>query len=322
MGVDRTLPQIRHGFFLAAGGFGHSYPVTSMQKHLCLALLVLTAPFLTETLRAAEPLRFAVWNLEWFPGKRPTASAEEADAHMKMAQAVLKKINPDIFVGVEIRDWAAFHELTSAIPGLTVHAVSSFCDSESGELRPQQIGIASKLTCRAAWWENWVVNVPRMSRGFTFAALEHPDGGLLMVYGNHLKSNGGSNTEEGAKNVAAMRADQTRQLLAHRGQVKKAFANQEILGWIACGDFNTNHDKQFPFCTVVQHMTASGYFNSWAATPKEKRLTWLPRPDSPFAATTFDYIFTDGIAKTEAFLIDAPKEISDHVPMGIRISKP
>jgi endonuclease/exonuclease/phosphatase family metal-dependent hydrolase len=293
-----------------------------MQKHLCLALLALTASFLTEPLRAAEPLRFAVWNLEWFPGKRPTASAKEADAHMKMAQTALKKINPDIFVGVEIRDWAAFHELTSAIPGLTVHAVSSFCDSESGELRPQQIGIASKLACRAAWWENWVANIPQMSRGFTFAALEHPDGGLLMVYGNHLKSNGGSNTEEGAKNVAAMRADQTLQLLAHREQVKKAFVNQEILGWIACGDFNTNHDNQFPFCTVVQQMTAGGYFNTWAATPKEKRLTWLPRPDSPFAATTFDYIFTDGIAKTDAFLIDAPKEISDHVPMGIRISKP
>jgi len=293
-----------------------------MQKFTSLALLALTALFLTEAIRAAEPLRFLVWNIEWFPGKRPTASAAEADAHMKEAQAALKQINPDIFVGVEIRDWAAFQELTSVVPGLTVHAVSSFCDSESGELRPQQIGIASKLVCRAAWWENWVANVPRMSRGFTFAALEHPDGGLLMVYGNHLKSNSGSNTEEGAKDVAAMRADQTRQLLAHREQVKKAFVKQEILGWIACGDFNTNHDKQFPFCTVVKQMTEGGYFNTWANTPKAKRLTWLPGPDSPFEATTFDYIFTEGIAKTEAFTLKVPQDISDHVPMAIRITKP
>lgn len=287
-----------------------------------VALFSIVSLFLPETLRAAEPLRFVVWNLEWFPGKRPTASAEEADAHMKEAQEVLKKINPDIFVGVEIRDWASMQELVSVVPGLTVHAVSSFCDLETGELRPQQLGIASKLTCRAAWWENWVANMPKMGRGFSFAALEHPEGGLLMVYANHLKSNGGSDTPEGAKNVADMRNDQAAQLLGHREKVKKAFAGQEILGWIASGDFNTNHDGQFPLCKVVEMMTAGGYFNTWAATPKEKRLTWIARPDSRFESTTFDYIFTQGIQPTEAFVIDMPEGLSDHPPVGLRVSKP
>ena len=256
------------------------------------------------------------------PRETPHTSAAEADAHMKAAQEALKKINPDIFVGVEIHDWAAFHELVSVIPGLTVNAVSSFCDAETGELRPQQIGIASKLTCRAAMWENWVANVPKMSRGFTFAALEHPDGGLLMVYGNHLKSNAGSNTEEGAKNVAEMRNDQTRQLLAHREKIKKAFVDQPILGWIACGDFNTNHDNQFPLCNVVKLMTEGGYFNTWANTPKEKRLTWHPGPESKFEATTFDYIFTEGIKPVEATLVEVPEGVSDHSAVGISISKP
>ncbi len=286
------------------------------------ALLALAALFIPASLHAAEPLKFVSWNLEWFPGHRPTASAAEADAHMKAAQEALKKINPDIFVGVEIHDWAAFHELVSVVPGLTVNAVTSFCDPETGELRPQQIGIASKLVCRSAMWENWAANMPDMSRGFSFAALQIPDAGVLMVYGNHLKSNRGSDNEEGAKNVAAMRDDQARQLLAHRGKIKKAYAKDTIFGWIASGDFNTNHDNQFPFCHAVKIITDGGYFNTWANTPKEKRLTWKPDAKSKFEPTTFDYIFTEGLKQTDAVMLEVPEGISDHSPVSISVEKP
>ena len=273
-------------------------------------------------LNAAEPLRFVSWNLEWFPGKRPTASEKEAKDHMKEAQAALKKLNPDIFVAVEIRDWAALHELVSVVPGLTVNSVSSFYDTTTGKLGQQQVGIASKLTCRGAWWENWQATLPAISRGFTFAVLERSEGELLMVYGLHLKSNNGSNTPEGAKNVADMRNDQTRQLLEHRKKIEPTFAEQGILGWIVCGDINTNHDAQFPLCHVVKLMTDGGFNNTWANTPKPKRLTWLPPSDSPFEATTFDYIFTSGLKKNEAMVIDASKKVSDHTPIGLLIEKP
>jgi len=293
-----------------------------MQKPVRLALLAIAALFITPLLNAAEPLKFVSWNLEWFPGHRPTASAAEADAHMKAAQEALKKINPDIFVGVEIHDWAAFDELVSAVPGLNCHVVSSFCDPLSGELRPQQIGIASKLKCHAAMWENWAANVPEMSRGFAFAALEVPESGLLMVYGNHLKSNRGSDDEAGAKNVAGMRNDQARQLLGHREKIKKAFAKETIFGWIAAGDFNTNHDGQFPLCQAVKTITEGGYFNTWASTPKEKRLTWHPFAGGKFEPTTFDYIFTEGLKQTDAVIIPVPEGISDHAAIGITVSKP
>ncbi len=293
-----------------------------MHKPVRLALLAIAALFLTPLLSAAAPLKFVSWNLEWFPGHRPTASAADADAHMKAAQEALKKINPDIFVGVEIHDWAAFDELISAVPGLNCHVVSSFCDPVTGELRPQQIGIASKLKCHAAQWENWAANVPEMSRGFSFAALEHPDGGLLMIYGNHLKSNRGSDDPAGAQNVADMRNDQAKQLLAHREKIKKAFAKETIVGWIASGDFNTNHDGQFPLCHAVQLITEGGFTNTWANTPKEKRLTWHPDPKSKFQPTTFDYIFTEGLKPAEATLIKVEEGISDHSPISITVEKP
>ncbi|MGL4401137.1 MAG: hypothetical protein ACRCXD_14800 [Luteolibacter sp.] len=266
--------------------------------------LLLAASF---AIAHAAPLKVVTWNLEWFPGKRPTTSEREAKDHMKDARAALLKINPDIFIGVEIRDWAAFDELVSAVPGLNNHVVSSFVDPESGEIRPQQIGIASKLTCRAASWEPWKANVPNNSRGFTFAALEKEDGDLLMVYGVHLKSNRGEPAD-----VAAMRLDQTQQLIAQRPVVEKAFLGRKIAGWIATGDFNTNHDDQFPLCKVVTEMTAAGFYNTWADTPKKDRLTWISRPDSEFEPTTFDYFFTLGLGNLKATLLKSPEEISDH----------
>jgi len=287
---------------------------------LCFLSLLVFLP--AGTLKAAAPLRCVFWNLEWFPGKRPTASEKEAKDQMKDAQAVLKKLNPDIFIAAEIRDWAAFQELISVVPGLTVNAVSSFYDTTTGELSPMQVGIASKLICRGAWWENFQATMPTMTRGFTFAALEDPAGGLIMIYGVHLKSNRGSDRPGGAQNVADMRNDQARQLLEHRKKIEVTFAEQGILGWIVGGDMNTNHDDQFPLCHVVKLMTDGGFYNTWANTPKKKRLTWLPPSDSPFEATTFDYIFTSGLKKNDAVVINASEKISDHTPIGLMIEKP
>jgi endonuclease/exonuclease/phosphatase family metal-dependent hydrolase len=263
--------------------------------------------FTTAVVQAAAPLKVVTWNLEWFPGKRPTASAKDVQEHMKDAQAALVKMNPDVFIGVEVRDWAAFQELVSVIPGLTTHVVSSFVDPETGEIRPQQIGIASKLTCRAASWEPWKANVPNISRGFSYVALEKADGSLLMVYGVHLKSNRGEPAD-----VATMRNEQAKQLVAQRPLAEKAFVGKKIAGWIATGDFNTNHDGQFPLCKVVEEFTAAGFRNTWADTPQRKRLTWNSPPDSPFKPTTFDYFFTLGLGNLNAIMLNSPEEVSDH----------
>jgi endonuclease/exonuclease/phosphatase family metal-dependent hydrolase len=272
-----------------------------------LLVLVITLP-----LQAALPLKVVTWNLEWFPGKRPTASASEAEAHMKATQAALQKINPDIFIGVEVRDWAVFHELVSAVPGLTTNVVSTFIDPETGEIRPQQIGIASKLTCRAADSEAWKANVPNSPRGFAFAALEQKNGSLLMVYGLHLKSNRGDPAE-----VALMRNDQARQIIAQRPIIEKAFsgkafADKQIAGWIVTGDLNTNHDGQFSLCKVIEQMTAAGFRNTWADTPQKDRLTWESARESEFKPTTFDYFMTLGLGDLTATMLKSPPEISDH----------
>ncbi len=286
-------------------------------KSLLSPFLILLA-LLTTAWSQTAPLKTISWNMEWFPGKRPTASSEEAAAHMKAGQDALKAMNPDIFVGVEVNDWNAFHEVCSVVPGLVVHVVSSFVDPQSGEIRPQQIGIASKLKCQGAWWEAWKANVPNISRGFSFASLEDPDGkGLIMVYGNHLKSNRGSDTPEGAKNVGTMRDEQATQLLRHMKDMSVAYGNRPIRGWIAGGDFNTNHDGQFPECHVVDLLTKGGFHNTWLNVPKENRLTWRTEPGGRFEPTTFDYLFVKGFGEITASAVGVDMAVSDHLPVQL-----
>lgn len=272
----------------------------------------------------AAPLKVVSWNMEWFPGHRPTASQAEADAHMKGCQDALKAMNPDIFIGVEVNDWNAFREVCSVVPGLTVNAVSSFRDPMTGAIRPQQVGIASKLKCYGAWWEAWKANVPNISRGFTFAALEDPaTGGLIMVYGNHLKSNRGSDDPAGARDVADMRNEQARQLVSHMKEMAVAYQDKKITGWLAAGDFNTNHDGQFPLCHVIDILTKDGGMtNTWLDVPKEQRLTWRTEPGTRFDPTTFDYVLARGFGELKASLIDQPMELSDHCPVQLLLPEP
>jgi hypothetical protein len=99
-------------------------------------LRLLTALTLSSFLQAGTPLKVITWNLEWFPGKSPKATASDSTNHMKEAQEALKKLNPDIFIGVEVRDWAAFDELVTSIPSLKTHVVSNFIDLKTSEIRP------------------------------------------------------------------------------------------------------------------------------------------------------------------------------------------
>jgi hypothetical protein len=293
--------------------------MSRFSRFLSLAILLVSAAVSSAQ---DQPLRFVAWNVEWFPGMRPTASQEDADKQMKICQDELKKLNPDVFVAEELRDWEAFRELVSVVPGLTVHVVSSFRDPETGQIRDQQIGIASKLKCRGAWWETWEANFPKISRGFSFAALENPNGSLMMIYGVHLKSNSGGNKEDGAKNNAEMRNEQVKQLVAHQTKIETAFAKQPIMGYVVAGDINTNHDGQFPLDSVVKAMDEGGFHNTWAKTPKEKRLTWRSEEGSKFEPTCFDYIFTKGFKETDAMILEVPRECSDHYPIGIRLAAP
>lgn len=284
-----------------------------MRSWLLIGVLILTA------LRA-EAQTVVAWNLEWYPGmkrEKPSAAAEQKQ--IAACREALQKLNPDIFVAEEMRDWQVFADLVSVVPGLHPHVVSAFRDPETGELTHQQVGIASKLKALAAWSEPWKPVLPKLPRGFSFAALESPDGGgLLLVYGLHLKSNL-AKTEEDTKNDAQLRDEAVKQLLAHMDAMQTTFKAHKIKGWISAGDHNTNQDGQF-LDKVVETMMGAGFWNSWKETPRKDRQTWRGSPFFHHEPTTFDYIFTKGLGEPKATMPDEPKEASDHLPVRVHIA--
>ncbi|WP_411825872.1 hypothetical protein [Luteolibacter sp. AS25] len=276
----------------------------------------------------AEPIKAVTWNIEWFPGGRPYAPKEERDAQIAAAKVTLEKLSPDIFLAQELGYQPAFEDLISVVPNMKLHTFSSFLGYDRKTVGPQQCAIASTLTADSAWFEAFEPSkgLPNLSRGFAFAALNHPDGGLIMVYSVHLKSNRGSETPEGEQDVADTRAESVRQIIAHKAAMEKKFKDKEILGWLIGGDFNSNHDGQFPKCTAIADLVEAGFHNSWDKTPKEKRETWLSDPDPEdrkFHPTTFDYLLTIGFAEKQAILFPGfDRKSSDHAPIGILLMKP
>lgn len=258
------------------------------------------------------------WNLEWFPGKKPDPSDPAvAVEQMAAAQAELQKLQPDIFIGLELRSRAAFDQLVSVVTGLHVAVVSAFRDEE-GAIAKQQVGIASRYPIHAAWSESWVPTMDRLPRGFSIALIREPKSGkLLTVYGVHLKSNRAISEKEALVNVA-MRNESAHQLAHDYDELRRLVVkDEESLGWIIAGDFNTNHDDQFPGDQTISILEKAGFHNSWAGVPPEERKTW--QGEGKFAGTTFDYIMTRDLGATKTSLGSVAEGISDHLPVILKL---
>jgi endonuclease/exonuclease/phosphatase family metal-dependent hydrolase len=265
-----------------------------------------------------KDLSVVTWNIEWYPGKKNYSRGSEMVAHAAIVQRELKKIDPDIFLAQEMRDWNSFARLTDVVRGLRPAVVSAFTSRRSGEYWRQQLGIASKWPVTAAWSERWSMeNDIQPPRGFAAAVIDLPgeENRRLLVYSLHLKSNLSDDEETAQKNFKE-RDESIRQLLAHMRDMKaNAFADS-IIGVIVGGDFNTNQDGQFGD-NVTKLMEDAGFHQSWGRTPKAARATW--RGSERFQATTFDHIFTLGLGKPQAEMLTVPDETSDHWPVRIVI---
>lgn len=258
------------------------------------------------------------WNLEWFPGHKQNSTPIEQQEHMKAAKKALKEINPDIFIGIEIKDEDSFKKLVSVVPGLKSCVVSNFRVSKN-QKGLQQIGIASRWPAQSAWSEPWINVVNKLPRGFAFTALENTNTHkFLMVYGLHLKSNlnRGKGEEEDLRN-RELRNESARQLIIHTESMEKIYKKENIEGWVIGGDFNTNDDGQFTNDHVIVSFEKAGFWDTWENTPKEKRLTWTGK--NRHKPTTFDYILLKSLGKLSATVSTNFSNVSDHLPVMINL---
>lgn len=285
---------------------------------LVLLLTMASRALVPSAASADEGLDVVAWNIEWYPGKKNFARGEEMRAHAQVVQEELRKIDPDILLAQEMRDWDSFARLTDAVPGLRPAVVSAFTSRRTGEYWRQQLGIASKLPVLAAWSERWqAANDLRPPRGFAAAMVRLPGPSVrhVLVYSLHLKSNLAEDEGETEMNYRE-RDESIRQLLGHIREMKETAFKDTLVGVIVGGDFNTNQDGQFGD-NVVKMMEEAGFHHTWASTPRADRATW--RGNEVHETATFDHIFTLGLGRPRAELLEVPAETGDHLPVRVII---
>ena len=287
----------------------------------CLNLILLVL-CISGTTSFAQ-LRITTWNLSWFPdgSQRPAAPEVQAQRIQAVAE-VLRKIDADVLLLQEVRDYEVCARLAEAIKPNTYSVV--ICSAFREPFVPgdgigrQQVAILTKTPAVAAWTEKWKalgrVDPPR---GFAFAWLK-VNGEDYGVYCVHLKSNlvRGNDPAAGQKNILK-REIATGQLVAHLKSTL-ATAIPSIKTVVIGGDFNTNVDEPgFANELTLTNLTAAGFTNCWRGVPLAERIT---HPKSGrYPGTTFDYLFVRGGKFTGAPRI-APAWSSDHQPVTVEVS--
>jgi endonuclease/exonuclease/phosphatase family metal-dependent hydrolase len=276
-------------------------------RFLLLLLLSVSAVFRGDP---PPPVKVITWNLEWFPGKKPGASNEDAAAHIVEVQAALKTMKPDILVLQEVAGEDPVKEAIKDLPGFKVDIVSRF-KMTSGGIDRQQIAICSRFPAKFVASEQWVRGWAGAPRGYAFASLDCP-GGRLNVYGLHLKSNIGD-----AEVNTSKREDAVEQLLGH---MKATLKESPDVGsrWLVCGDFNTDKvNPRVPSERTFPLLAEAGFHWTFEDVPKEKRITCPAKGSYPDAC--FDQIFVKGLGKPVAAPVTEQKG-SDHLPVAVDIT--
>jgi len=252
----------------------------------------------------SKPLKVVTWNTRWLPGGHPNATAEEKAAQMKAAQAIVKAIDPDILLCQEVADEAAARELCSVVPGLQVQVVSNF------KTRPQNLVIASKLPVDSGWFDAWKpsLGADNPPRGYAFAALKLPDGGFLLTYSLHQKSNLG-----GIDTTTPVREESAKQLRAHLKEMLALYSPRGKCDVIVGGDFNSSKDTP-EFLNDHSLDLIRGTDLQWVFTDvaPAKRIS-IPG-EGKYPPNTFDHLFYSGL-KLQSVTVGNAEGVSDHNPV-------
>jgi endonuclease/exonuclease/phosphatase family metal-dependent hydrolase len=272
---------------------------------VCCVLLLLQGA-------VAEIVNIATWNLNWFPGGKPTSSETERIVHMSAAKDALLDLHADILCLQEVRDWDSVAELVSVLPDFQALVVSRFREmGSSGPLSIQQTAIASRWPADAAWSESFKSSVATPPRGFSFAAIRRGETALL-VYSVHFKSNRGELEADIAK-----REEAARQLLAHAAEMEKLYSKGAKVVTVIAGDFNTDPtDPRFALETTFA-LLREKFAWAWDNIPLSERVT-LPAKD-PYSDASFDGFLIRGGQALSCKTVAVPG-VSDHFPAILTIS--
>ncbi len=271
----------------------------------------------------ANAISVTTWNLNWFPSgnSKGIASPEVESKRIADAAEVLRKLDSDIIVLQEVRDFEVCEALAKAIdPKYQVLVCSAFKSGFGGAKGLQQVAILSKYPAQSCWSEDWKtfgkVDPPR---GFAFAHIQI-DGKDIAVYGVHLKSNlimRGDKFKTTQLNILK-RELAAEQVLAHSNELPKLLG-EDFEAVIVAGDFNTNKDQiDFSSEKTLKIFEENGFNSGFENIPLSERVTLPSKGRYPDA--TFDYIFIkgNGLKGTKPTIFQ--NDTSDHLPVTTKIT--
>ena len=277
--------------------------------------------FLLGSCLQAKEISVTTWNLQWFPSgsSKGIATPEVESKRISDAAEVLRKLDSDIIVLQEVRDYEVCEALAKAIdPKYQVLVCSAFKSGFGGSRGLQQVAILSKYPAQSCWSEDWKtfgkVDPPR---GFAFAHIQI-DGKDIAVYGVHLKSNlimGGDKFKTTQLNILK-RELAAEQVLAHSSELPKVLG-QDFEAVIVAGDFNTNKDQMdFASEKTLQTFEENGFTSGFENIPLFQRVTLPSKGRYPDA--TFDYIFVKGSQEEALKPLILKTQVSDHLPVTVK----
>jgi endonuclease/exonuclease/phosphatase family metal-dependent hydrolase len=285
-----------------------------------VALILVTAGVQTQTTAVPQPaasppsITATFWNVQWFPGRRPSASRGEENRQIRAVHTDLAQLNSDIIVLEEVRDSDHAAIAVKPLNGFKVDACSNFPPRE-GQKEAQQVAITSRLEAFGAWAELWKPEGAIISpRGFAFAAYQLAPRQIVLVYGLHLKSNRGAIHEDMRIREASMK-----QLLSHMKAMNTVYGKLGALTWIVGGDFNTApDDARFASEKTIPNLRADGFLWSWQDIPFASRIT-VPA-DLRYPAACFDQIFFRHATLVKAWVANTSPQSSDHRAVSATLS--
>jgi len=279
-------------------------------RRLTVAILCVLLVILQDA--RGEAITIATWNLEWFPGGKPTSSESERLIHMSGAKDALLDLHIDILCLQEVRDWDSVAELVSILPGVQPLVVSRFREfGSSGAITIQQIAIASRWPAESAWSESFRPSPATPPRGFSFVAIRRGKT-VLLVYSVHFKSNRGEPTSDIAK-----REEAARQLLVHAVEMERLYSGGAKVVTVIAGDFNTDPTDARFASEQTFSLLRENFEWAWENVPLAYRVTLPAKGRYPEAS--FDGFLVRGAEIVSCKSI-ALREVSDHFPVVVSIA--
>jgi hypothetical protein len=257
----------------------------------------------------ADTIRVTTWNLE------PVPAAGTNDTLIQDAAAALKKLNPDVILLQQVRDWKMCGQLAQALEPAEYNVLvcSSFRDSRTGAVSKDQVAVLARRKAYFSWSEGWrTEGHATLPGGLAFVALQI---GKQRVGFFSVQAGAGPVGAGGSGQSAARQAAQVAsvgQLLEQVRSVANWVANR-VQVFVIAGTFDSAAEGGLGAQDApVRLLEEEGFGDAFQEAPVAGRVTRPGKARQPGGIA--DYLFTQpaGCAANPRVLSTA---VAGHYPV-------